>query len=170
VKKTALQPHPKKLTFEEYLTYEDNTDNRYELIGGELVPLPPESELNDFIARELFWILTIAQLAPRRLIKLHTCEIQVPVLQPSDPANRYPDLVVLRPEHLALTQKRLTITLNMPPPRLVVEVVSPGKVNRKNDYIRKRAQYAARGIGGYWIIDRQAQIVMVLGLDLALSQ
>ncbi|PZO11735.1 MAG: hypothetical protein DCF25_18930 [Leptolyngbya foveolarum] len=28
-----------KLTFEEYLKYEDGTDTRYELVNGELVPM-----------------------------------------------------------------------------------------------------------------------------------
>ena len=37
-----------KLTFEDYLAYDDGTDYRYSLIDGALVPLPPESELNDF--------------------------------------------------------------------------------------------------------------------------
>ena len=159
----TTQPH--KLTFEEYLTYEDDTENRYQLIDGELIALPPESGLNDWIAQELFWVLAIAQLAPRQLIRPHTCELQVPVLQPGDAANRYPDLVVLREEHWELTQKRLTITLEMPPPRLVVEVVSPGKTSRERDYQRKRAQYEATGIPEYWIVDTQEEQVMVLHLE-----
>ena len=28
-----------KLTFEEYLTYEDGTDTRYKLVNGELIPM-----------------------------------------------------------------------------------------------------------------------------------
>ena len=156
---------PQKLTFEEYLAYEDDTENRYQLIDGELVPLPPESGLNDWIAQELFWVLAIAQLAPRQLIRPHTCEIQVPILQPGDAANRYPDLVVLREEHWELTQKRLTITLEMPPPRLVVEVMSPGKTSRERDYQRKRAQYEATGIPEYWIVDTQEEQVTVLYLE-----
>ena len=44
-----IQAHKQKLTFEEYLTYEDDTDNRYELIDGELITLPPESEPNNAI-------------------------------------------------------------------------------------------------------------------------
>jgi Uma2 family endonuclease len=56
-------------------------------------------------------------------------------LQPGDAANRFPDLVVLQTAHLELTRRRLTITLNMPPPRLIVEIVSPGKSNRERDYI-----------------------------------
>lgn len=162
---TMIQTQPKKLTFAEYLAYSDGTDIRYELIDGELRPLPPESPENDFIAQELFWFFAIARLTNRQLIRPHTCEIQVPIFQPGDAANRYPDLVILREEHLTLMGKRLTITLDMPPPRLVVEVVSPGQVNRERDYTHKRAQYATLGIPEYWIVDPKEQIVMVLNLN-----
>ena len=73
--------------------------------------------------------------------------------------------MVLREEHIALTQRRLTITLDMPPPRLVVEVISPGKRNRERDRIRKRAQYAARCIPEYWLVDPEAETVTVLVWD-----
>ncbi|MBE9117917.1 Uma2 family endonuclease [Lusitaniella coriacea LEGE 07157] len=159
-----IQIQPKKLTFEEYLKYEDGTDNRYELIEGELVPLPPESGLNSAIANYLFFVLVSTGI-PLPLVHPHSCEVQVPILQPGDAANRYPDLVVLREEHWGLTQTRLTITLDMLPPQLVVEVVSPGKVNRENGYIHKRAQYAARGIPEYWIVDRQERVVVILNLN-----
>jgi Uma2 family endonuclease len=164
-----IQTQPRKLTFKEYLNYEDNTDNRYELIDGELVPLPPESGLNVSIANYLFLVLVNAGI-PFQLVYPHACEVQVAILQPGDAANRYPDLIVLREEHWGLTQNRLTITIDMLPPRLVVEVVSPGRIGRERDYIRKRAQYAARGIPEYWIIDPQEQMVMVLNLDLELDQ
>ncbi|GAB4336197.1 MAG: Uma2 family endonuclease [Leptolyngbyaceae cyanobacterium] len=154
-------------TFEAYLSYSNATpmEGRYELIDGALVQLPPESELNNWIADNLQFLLAIVNVVPRRLIKTHTCEVQVPVLQPKDAANRYPDLVVLRPEHLELTQRRLTVTLDMPPPRLIVEVISPGKTNRDRDYIHKRAQYAAIGVPEYWLIAPVAETVLVLTLD-----
>ncbi len=141
-------------SFEDYLTYSAETADRrrYELIEGELIELPPESPENDFIPQELFWLLAMAQIVPRPLIRPHSCEMQVPVLQPQDSANRYPDLVILRPEHLALMERRLTITLDMPPPQLVVEVISPGPKNRARDLVRKRAQYAARYIPEYWVV------------------
>jgi len=154
-------------TFEEYLSYSDDPENslegRFELIYGELIELPPESPENDFFALNLrdFFI----QIALRQLVRVHTCEVQVPVLQPKDAANRYPDLVILRPEHLELMERRLTITLDMPPPQLVVEVVSPGKTNRDRDYINKRSQYAAIGVPEYWLVDPKAQTVMVLELE-----
>ena len=151
-------------SFEDYLEYEDDTDDRYELIDGELIPLAPESGLNQFIARYLLFMLVNGGAVPLRLI-CSGCEIQVPVLRPRDAANRYPDLVILQPEHWALTRQRLTITLTMPAPQLVAEVVSPGKTNHDRDYVRKRAQYAARGIPEYWLIDPQTQTILVLQLQ-----
>jgi Uma2 family endonuclease len=151
-------------TFEEYLAYDDESDNLYELVDGSLVKLPPESEPNDSIANFLF--LKFAQFGiPFRLIRPGKCEIQVPVLQPKDAANRYPDLVILDEVHLTLTQKRLTIKIEMPPPLLVVEVLSPGRANRERDTDRKRAQYAKRGIPEYWLIDPEYRAILVLKLE-----
>jgi Uma2 family endonuclease len=153
-----------RLTFEQYLEMDDGTDNRYELVDGRLVKLPPESEPNTSLANYLFLQLVNAGMS-FRLIQPHACELQVPVLQAGDPANRYPDLVILRSEHLELTRKRLTITFDMLPPHLVVEVVSPGQRNRDRDYERKRRQYAARGIPEYWLLDPEEHAITVLQLD-----
>jgi Uma2 family endonuclease len=161
------QARVKFTTFEDYLSYSDETpmEGRYELINGELVELPPESEPNNWIANHLQFLLAAAKVSPLRLIRIHALELQVPVLRPNDAANRYPDLVILRPEHLELMKRRLTITLDMPPPRLIVEVISPGKTNRDRDVIYKRAQYAAIAVPEYWLVDPMAQTVMVLSLE-----
>lgn len=54
----------------------------------------------------------------------------------------------------------------MPPPALVVEVVSPGKVNEDRDYRYKRSKYAARGIPEYWIVDSgQAKVTVLMWVD-----
>lgn len=163
------QARVKFASFEEYLVWSDNPENylegQFELVDGELVEVPPESGLNRTIANRIFFLLVATGIVPLELAHPGQCEIQVPVLQPRDPANRYPDLVILEAVHLALTQKRLTITLDMPPPRLVAEVLSPGKQNRDRDLIRKRDQYAARGIPEYWLVDPEVQTVTVLQLQ-----
>jgi Uma2 family endonuclease len=82
---------PKFLTFEEYLAYNDGTDNLYELVNGELVPLPPESGFNDFIARYLFATFFTQGIVPLKFMSLGKCELLVPVLKAGDAANRYPD-------------------------------------------------------------------------------
>ncbi|NET56119.1 MAG: Uma2 family endonuclease [Symploca sp. SIO2E6] len=151
---------PVKLTFEQYLEYDDGTDNRYEVFDGELIPVPPESGINGWIA--LWLMYQLAQFVNPQLIRPNAYELQVP----GNPQNRYPDLVVLREEHLAQTANRQTITLNMAPPQFVAEVVSPYRnhddENYQLDYIDKRQQYERRGIPEYWIIDPQAQLVTVL--------
>jgi hypothetical protein len=46
---------PKKLTFEEYLFYQDNTDIRYELYRGKLIPMatPTPTALHTDICKYL---------------------------------------------------------------------------------------------------------------------
>ena len=36
-----------RLTLEEYLAYDNGTDTRYELVDGELVEMPPETDRNN---------------------------------------------------------------------------------------------------------------------------
>jgi Uma2 family endonuclease len=50
--------------------------------------------------------------------------------------------------------------MDMPPPLLVVELVSPNQENQ--DYRYKRSEYAARGIAEYWIVDPMEKKVTVL--------
>ena len=156
-------------TFEAYLSWSKEPGNfmegRFELIDGELFEVAPESEPNNWTARCLMFLLVLRGNIEPRLVVTHSTEIQVPVLRAKDSANRYPDLVVLQPEHLALTEKRLTITSEMLPPQMVAEVMSPGKRNRDRDMIFKRDQYAARGVPEYWLISPDDQSITVLHLQ-----
>ncbi len=56
--------------------------------------------------------------------------------------------------------KQRLITHEMPPPTLVVEVVSPKQQTR--DYRHKRTEYAGRHIPEYWIVDPIARQVSIL--------
>jgi Uma2 family endonuclease len=155
-------------SFEEYLDWSDDPENdlegRYELMDGDLVQVPTESELNGAIAHYLYIQLVAAGFL-FRLIRLYQCEIQVPVLQSGDAQTRLPDLAVLREEHLDLLTTRTTITMKMPPPRMVVEVASPGKRNQERDYNNKLAQYQEIGVEEYWIVDSKAKKVTVFYLE-----
>jgi Uma2 family endonuclease len=147
-------------TLAEYLAYEDGTDRRYELVNGTLVEMPSESDLNNAIAMYLIGILI--QVVPVRLLRRGT-EIVVSGFRVT---SRIPDLMVLT-EELAVALAgtiRSIITIDMPPPALVVEVVSPGKENEDRDYRYKRSEYAARGIAEYWIVDPQRDRIVVLTL------
>ncbi|MEM9508732.1 MAG: Uma2 family endonuclease [Cyanobacteria bacterium P01_E01_bin.35] len=148
------------LTLKEYLTYDDGTDTRYELVDGKLVAMPPESDRNNLIA--LYLLSEFIKLVPLRLVRHKDTEI---VVTGNRTRVRMPDLLILTEELLAaIGGKRATITSDMPSPVLAVEVVSPGKANRDRDYRYKRSEYAARGILEYWIADPELSKVTVLSL------
>lgn len=150
----------KKLTLEEYLAYDDGTDTKYELVDGELVEVLPESDKNNLIS--LYLLTEFLKFVPFYLICHKDTEI---VVTGSRTRVRLPDLMILTEElYAAIAGKRATITPDMPSPALVVEVVSPGKVNEDRDYRYKRSEYAARGISEYWIVDSGNAKVTVLTL------
>lgn len=156
---TMTQATRKRMTFEEYLGYDDGTDTRYELADGELVEMPPENPDNCLYARFLF--ARFIQLFPLSRVCMKDTEVEVTGRQAK---TRYPDVMILSEElETALKgSSRSTITRDMPPPELVVEVVSPGKENENRDYRYKRSEYAARGIPEYWIVDPAQQQVTIL--------
>jgi len=147
-------------TLAEYLDYDDGTDTRYELVAGELVVMPSESDINNLIAVTLMFAL--GQFVSPKLFRRGT-EI---VISGARATSRLPDLLVLTEELAALLKgaNRSMILLDMPPPALVVEIVSPGKANEDRGYRYKRSEYAARGIPEYWIIDPMQNQVTVLTL------
>lgn len=145
------------MTLEDYLNYDDGTDTQYELVNGELVVVVPESELNRRIAMFILAYFMQQGISSDRL----TMKTEI-VISGSRATTRFPDVMVLS-EDLATAlegARRSTITLDMPPPLLVVEVVSPKQENR--DYRYKRSEYAARGIAEYWIVDPMQQKVTLL--------
>ena len=150
---------PRFQTFDEYLQYEDNSEELYELFNGELVEMPPESGFNYQIANRLFFVFALMLGTDR--VRGHGLELETR----GEPKNRYPDLTIIREEHIQLLSKRNTILLTMPSPLLVIEVVSPGEIQRERDYIAKRSQYQDCEIPEYWIVDPQTQTILVLELQ-----
>lgn len=146
------------LSFEEYLSYDDGTDNLYELFNGELIAVPPESGKNVQIANRLFFQFSIVLGTDR--VRGHGLELEVR----GEPRNRYPDLTIIREEHIQQLALRNTIRQTMAPPDLVIEIVSPGEIQRERDYIAKRSQYLDLEIPEYWIVDPIEAIVTVMTL------
>ncbi|NEP35973.1 MULTISPECIES: Uma2 family endonuclease [Moorena] len=145
-------------SFDEYLSYNDNSENFYELFNGELIEMPPESGVNVEIAT--FLLIRFALLVGHRRVRGQGLELEVR----GEPKNRYPDLTIIREEHIQQLSKRNTIRLSMSPPLLVVEVVSPGELQRERDYIAKRIQYQDCAIPEYWIVDPESKTILVLKL------
>jgi Uma2 family endonuclease len=147
----------KKLTFAEFLEFSSDTEVLYELENGELIQMASESEINQRIA--MFLVSCFLQLGIRYGRLRMKTEIAVYSLQVGV---RVPDLVIFS-EDLEMVMQgamRSLVLIDMPPPLLVVEIVSPNQENR--DYRYKRSEYAARGIMEYWIVDPIAQKLTIL--------
>lgn len=151
-----MSPIKSKLTFEEYLTYDDGTDNRYEFEDGALLEMPPATGRHEAIITLLLirFYLEIQRLRLPLQVRPSGTEVETPGQA------RRPDVCVLTHEQ-AESILNVTAILQSPPP-LVVEVVSPESVDR--DYKRKTVEYAAAGIPEYWIADPLTKKVSVLVL------
>ena len=85
----GISTSAKQLTFEQFLAYDDGTDTHYELVDGELVEMPPESQANTDIAAGLFFEL--AKYVSFTLIAHKDTELEVMGRRASC---RLPDLLV----------------------------------------------------------------------------
>ena len=164
---TQVKPHLR--TFQDFLAYEDGSDCRYELLRkADLIEVPTESELNSWIAKLLG--MALEKIVSPRLVRTNSITLEVEPYG-DDRKNRYPDLIVLRPEHIPLMAELgyAAIPLGMPAPQMVAEVVRPGSDtsdNYRRDYAWKRQQYQTRGIAEYWILDPQrAQVTVLVLMD-----
>lgn len=143
-----------KLTFEEYLVYDDGTDNHYELEDGKLILMNPSIGLHAII---LTFLTNILFNEINRL-QLPWIPLQSVGLRTSIRRSRIPDLCVVPLEQM---QPYLNVSAILESGALLaVEIVSPDSVKR--DYRFKWVEYASFGIPEYWIIDPAAQKVTLL--------
>lgn len=142
-----------RVTFKDYLGYFDDSDTKYELVDGKLIPMSlatgKHCDIIDRIYRlidaeierkEKPWIVRQGQIAVRcpRGVGLDTARI--------------PDItVMLKQDWLSLQDREAVIDFDLNAPLLVIEVVSPSTKNI--DYRAKRTEYGARDIPEYWIVD-----------------
>jgi len=154
-----------KLTFEEYLTYSDGTDTRYELVDGELVPMSLGTGKHGSIIRFLVRQFEdeIAQLGQAWVALPSLVGVRSPRGRRWD-TSRIPDVTVLPlAQWEAMENREAVIDFNEPPPLLVVEVVSPS--TKTDDYRSKRSEYGVLEIPEYWIVDAIAEKISLCLLD-----
>jgi Uma2 family endonuclease len=152
-------------SFEEYAALDPSElpEGNYELVNGAIVEMGAENLQNVEIASFLFSVLL--QFVPSYLLHRGT-EIAVSSRWVT---SRFPDLMVLTEETRAAMKRdrRSLIDWDMPVPRLVVEVVSPGEPGSNNydrDYLEKPQEYSQRGIPEVWLVDPSREVVLVLSL------
>jgi Uma2 family endonuclease len=150
---TITPAFAKRLTFEEYLAYDDGTDTRYELVIGELIPMSLGSGEHGAVAE----FLNVCFRGEINRLNLDWTSKQMVIGVRSPRAGRWdtsriPDVVVIpMSQWRELRHREAVIELNEPPPLLVVEVVSES--TKIVDYRAKRVEYNVRNIPEYWIVD-----------------
>jgi Uma2 family endonuclease len=136
---------PLKMTVEEYLTYDDGTDKRYELENGELLEMPPGTGKHEAIIT--FLVVRFFLEKERLGLTLEPRSNGVEVM--TNKQIRRPDVLIITPEQAQAIENTSAVLRTAPP--LIVEVVSPESVER--DYDIKTLEYAAIGVNEYWIVD-----------------
>ncbi|CAN5775893.1 Uma2 family endonuclease [soil metagenome] len=150
-----------KLTFEEYLAYEEGTDTRYELVDGELKAMSVGTGIHalivDFLA-EQFKVVLSEWDDPHKAMSG-----AIGVRSPRggrQNTSRIPDITVLPlAQARAMISREAVIDFNEPPPLLVVEVVSPS--TKTEDYRTKRSEYDILEIPEYWIVDPLSEQITI---------
>jgi Uma2 family endonuclease len=155
-----------KLTFEEYLVYDDGTDTRYELVNGELVAISQPEGLHEDIAERLYLAFKaeIERLSLPWVSKQGKVGVRSPRAGRWD-TSRIPDVTVLLSEQWAtLRHREAVIELNESPPLLVVEVVSES--TKTVDYRAKRVEYNVLDIPEYVIVDpTESKVTVYQSID-----
>jgi Uma2 family endonuclease len=156
-----------RISLEEYLTYDDGTETRYELVDGVLVEMSLGTGKHGRAIRRLAKrIEAIAEtmgtdwIALQGLVGIETQELD------GMSTVRIPDVVVMPESQWDAIGERAgsaTIFRTEAAPILVIEVFSPS--TKSTDLTDKRLEYAGLGIGEYWLIDPKKISIHVLRLD-----
>jgi Uma2 family endonuclease len=154
-----------KLTFEEYLVYDDGTGTRYELVDGNLVPMSLGTGKHGGIVE--FLNDQFREQIKQRQLPWTSKQMSVGVRSPRGrnwDTSRIPDVTVLTTAQWeSMSDREAVINLNEPPPILVVEVVSPS--TKTDDYRSKRAEYGLLEISEYWIVDPLEEKITLCTLE-----
>ncbi|MDJ0902434.1 MAG: Uma2 family endonuclease [Xenococcus sp. MO_188.B8] len=156
----VTNPTKEKISFEEYLNYDDGTDNRYELVDGELVVMNPPAKRHFKISR--FLVRLFEEFISRQKLDIEVFT-GIGVRTGSNKA-RIPDVSVIEGEVWRSIPDDASAVVQVPL-MLAVEVVSAGAEQRERDYTDKAIEYQNTGIPEYWIVDPIEQKITVLMLD-----
>jgi Uma2 family endonuclease len=143
----------RRMSLEDYLSYDDGTDARYELVNGVLVEMGNEAKINTKIAMYLIAVFMGLGIPHYRLGIKQKIEVRS-----QHASARDPDLIVHTEASAAAgdDDAEFCLKLDESNPLIAIEVVSSGEPETPNydrDYEQKSIEYAARGIPEMWLID-----------------
>lgn len=143
-----------QLTFEDYLTYDDGTDRRYELVDGALILMNPPRLEHFLIVKYLEQSFDAAiQRSQSPWMTFREAGVRT-----GSRKSRLTDLCIVTKEQAQELLGQAAVFQT--PPLLIVEVVSPDSIKR--DYRYKRTEYGALEVPEYWIVDPLTEQVTLL--------
>ena len=149
-----------KITFPEYLNYEDGTDNLYELADGELLLVNPPAKRHFKISR--FLVKLFEEEISRQGLDIEV--FRGIGVRTGLTSSRIPDVSVVEGEVWRNLPDNVSAVIQVPL-LLAVEIVSPGAEQILRDYTEKVREYQEIGISEYWIVDPMAQKITIMTLD-----
>ena len=155
----ALSPKTIPIAWDDYVSRNYDPSlipwQRYRYSGTGVVEVSGEAIRNVEVAQNLF-LLVLAQ-AKDYVVYMNSISVEV---ERSQKEERIPDLIVINKEtRQQIGDESRLITLAMPAPILVVEVISPSSV--KEDLEDKPFEMMERGVGEYVSIDWRKESVQV---------
>lgn len=145
-----------RCSYEEYKILSASSDQRYELIDGELYMSPSPTVRHQIIVTNLVYLLEhyVRSNACGRVL---TAPLDVVLGDGDERHVVQPDVIFVPAGHAVAATDEV-----VGPPGLIVEVLSPGTSGR--DRRIKKALYARSGVGEYWIVDPASEWVEVFRL------
>lgn len=144
-------------TYEEYLKLDD--ENRYEIIGGELIMSPSPSSVHQRVSRDLEMI--IWQFVKNKALgEVYHAPIDV-VFNEGTPEEEtvQPDILFIANANTQIIKPRGIFGT----PDLVVEIISPSTEYR--DTVVKKAIYQKNNVAEYWMVNPYMRSITVLALN-----
>ncbi|HEX5470922.1 MAG TPA: Uma2 family endonuclease [Lacipirellulaceae bacterium] len=132
-----------------------DTNRLVELVAGKLEVLPMPSVLHQRIV-DYFHRALQRFVLRQRLGEAFFAPLPVRI---GKGTLREPDVIFISRDRLGKPEDKFADGAD-----LVMEVVSPDKGSYERDYRKKRTDYAKRRIQEYWIVDPQAEQIIVLAL------
>jgi prevent-host-death family protein len=150
--KAAYQGRNPKMTVEEFLKLSAASENRYELIDGEVFQLASPSYEHQRIIVEV--LQQMHQWSQGKKCKPVTAPLDVTLLKDDTQNIVQPDILVICDPEKVDAQGRYNGI-----PTLVVEVLS--ETTRNKDMLKKLNLYMAAGVGEYWIVNPRNREVYI---------
>jgi Uma2 family endonuclease len=140
----AVRP---RVSFEEYIDFCAQTDERWELVRGELVKMTPPTWAHVLIARFLERVFE----AEIERLGYDWVAVRESGQRTESDSSRLPDVTVVPFDEIEPVLNQ-TAVLTVPAP-IVVEIVSPS--SSTEDYDSKLKEYQLLGVKEYWVVDHE---------------